>query len=274
MSNSITGINRYLSVGVNMDWVYAYLQDGTEPGNRKTDTLKAFLDDAGFRRNKEVTHLGKKLRDLISSFDPDTNALTALWGVAAVNLSYAAPFKFYVNNVPFFEEVTLETIFPPVEEAKYSESEQKTRAKAEGEFWNGLKVIFDSNIYFSMLGLGTPDISRKKQKNGTEKLTMNSIQRTAWADPISEVVLYSLYKFAEKCGGHYQFTLSYLMDETIERDGISPTTIFGLDRETMVRILNGLSINYPEFISVSFNFDLDTITLRKDKKAENVLDLL
>ena len=168
----------------------------------------------------------------------------------------------------------LNSLFPSVEEAKYSESEQKTRAKAEGEFWNGLKVIFDSNTYFSLIGLGTPDISRKMQKNGTEKLTMNSIQRTAWVDPIPEVILYALYKFAEKCGDYYQFTLGYLMDETIEREGISPTTIFGLDRETMVRILNGLSINYPEFISASFNFDLDTITLRKDKKAEDVLELL
>lgn len=274
MSNAITGINRYLSVGVNMDWVYAYLLDGIEPGNRKTDTLRAFLDDAGFRRNKEITHLGGKMRDMISASGPDTNALTGLWGVAAVNLSYAAPLKFYVNNVPFFEEVTLNSLFPSVEEAKYSESEQKTRAKAEGEFWNGLKVIFDSNTYFSLIGLGTPDISRKMQKNGTEKLTMNSIQRTAWVDPIPEVILYALYKFAEKCGDYYQFTLGYLMDETIEREGISPTTIFGLDRETMVRILNGLSINYPEFISASFNFDLDTITLRKDKKAEDVLELL
>ena len=99
-------------------------------------------------------------------------------------------------------------------------------------------------------------------------------ERNPWINPIPEVVLYSLYKFAENCGDYYQFTLSYLMDETIERDGVSPTTIFGLDRETIIRILNGLSINYPEFISASFNFDLDTITLRKDKKAEDILELL
>lgn len=42
----------------------------------------------------------------------------------------------------------------------------------------------------------------------------------------------------------------------------------------MIRILNGLAINYPDFISVSFSFDLDTITLRKDKKATDVLELL
>ena len=68
--------------------------------------------------------------------------------------------------------------------------------------------------------------------------------------------------------------MSYLMDETIERDGVSPTTIFGLDRDTMIRIINGLTINYPEFISASFSYDLDTITLRKERKAEDILDLL
>ena len=83
-----------------------------------------------------------------------------------------------------------------------------------------------------------------------------------------------MYKFAEACGDYYQFTLSYLMDETIEREGVSPTTIFGLDRETMIRVLNGLAINYPDYISASFSFDLDTITLRKEKKSEDILALL
>ena len=41
----------------------------------------------------------------------------------------------------------------------------------------------------------------------------------------------------------------------------------------MVRILNGLSINYPEFISVSFTLDLDNITLREDKTSADVLTL-
>ena len=64
------------------------------------------------------------------------------------------------------------------------------------------------------------------------------------------------------------------MDETIERDGVSPSTIFGLDRNSMIRIINGLAINYPDYISASFSFDLDTITLRKENKSEDVLVLL
>ena len=63
------------------------------------------------------------------------------------------------------------------------------------------------------------------------------------------------------------------MDDEIERDGLSPTKIFGLDKEEMIRILNGLTINYPEYISASFTLDLDNITLRSDKASTDVLEL-
>ena len=71
----------------------------------------------------------------------------------------------------------------------------------------------------------------------------------------------------------HQFTLSTLLDDTIERDGVSPTRIFGLNQETMIPLLNGLSTNYPEFISASFNLGMDEISLRPEKTAENVLEL-
>ena len=41
----------------------------------------------------------------------------------------------------------------------------------------------------------------------------------------------------------------------------------------MAKLLNGLSVNYPEFINASFTHDLDNITLRNDKFSEEVLGL-
>lgn len=273
MGNSLTGINRYLSVGVNVQWIYEFLADNTvEPGNRKTDVMFHFMSDCGFIRSKALTALGEKLKD--ASENGDVGALTRVWAVAVVNLVYTKPFRFYIDHIPYGSVSSQDDVFPPEEEAKFSEAERKTRAKAQGEFWNGMKIILYTNNYFSQMGIGTVDVTAKIQKNGQEKLTLNSIERHTWANPIPEVILYSLYTFAKACGDYYQFTLSYLMDETIEREGVSPTTIFGLDRDTMIRILNGLAINYPEFISVSFSFDLDTITLRRDKTPEDVLDLL
>ena len=67
--------------------------------------------------------------------------------------------------------------------------------------------------------------------------------------------------------------MTRLLDHSIDSDGISPTQIFGLDREQMEKILTGLSINYPEFINASFTHDLDNITLRSDKTAQDVLTL-
>ena len=103
---------------------------------------------------------------------------------------------------------------------------------------------------------------------------MVSFTRLPWDKPDAVVVLYSLYKFAEACGDYYQFTLTRLLDHDVDSDGVSPTEIFGLDRETMIRILNGLSINHPDFITASFNLDLDSITLNADKTSADVLALL
>lgn len=87
------------------------------------------------------------------------------------------------------------------------------------------------------------------------------------------VVLYGLFKFAEECNDYKEFTLATLLNESIDRDGLSPTRIFGLDREDVVPILIGLSAKYPEFITASFTHDLEKITLAEDKTSSDVLDL-
>ena len=87
------------------------------------------------------------------------------------------------------------------------------------------------------------------------------------------VVLYGLFKFAEKCNDYKEFTLATLLNDSIDRDGISPTRIFGLDRDEMIPILLGLSAKYPEFITASFTHDLEKITLADDKSSQDVLNL-
>lgn len=91
------------------------------------------------------------------------------------------------------------------------------------------------------------------------------------SDP--RVILYGLFKFAEKCNDYKEFTLATLLNDSIDRDGISPTRIFGLEREDMVPLLLGLSAKYPEFIKASFTHDLERITLAGDKASQDVLEL-
>ena len=95
--------------------------------------------------------------------------------------------------------------------------------------------------------------------------------KCSMSDP--RVVLYGLFKFAEKCNDYKEFTLATLLNDSIDRDGISPTRIFGLDRDDMTPLLIGLSAKYPEFITASFTHDLEKITLAEDKTSKDVLNL-
>lgn len=70
-----------------------------------------------------------------------------------------------------------------------------------------------------------------------------------------------------------EFHLSYLLDEEVERDGVSPARMFGIyDEEEWKSILLGLSSRYPEFINATFTNDLKTISL-KNKTSTDVLEL-
>jgi phosphoadenosine phosphosulfate reductase len=107
-------------------------------------------------------------------------------------------------------------------------------------------------------------------KNGKQIKTLER-SKTTLTD--NRVILYSLYKFAEACDNYYQFTLTRLLDHSIESSGLSPTQIFGFGRDDMERFLNGLSVRYPDFINASFTHDLDKISLRDDKSSADVLTL-
>jgi phosphoadenosine phosphosulfate reductase len=101
----------------------------------------------------------------------------------------------------------------------------------------------------------------------------DSLVRTTCSVSDPRVILYALYKFAEKCNDHKEFTLNELLSDNIERDGVSPTRIFGLDREAMIPILLGLSASNPDFINATFTNDLDKISLKGDKASADVLEL-
>lgn len=261
---SLKGLNRYLSVGVDATWIKNYLQDQNfEPGNRKTDVMFGMMNDAGMTSRKKLTEFGTFIqkRDLD---DPVT------WAIILCNLSYSPAFKWYIKNIPFNETYIEARLLLDMGE---DVSKKDRGKKARGEFWNGFKTILDSNVAFKEIGFGIPEINVKKNKYGEVKKSMKSITRRSWINPEPKVVLYSLFKFAEACGNYYQFTLNRLFDYDIESDGISPTEIFGINREQMEKILTGLSINHSDFITVQFNLDLDTITLNAEKTSNDVLAL-
>ena len=217
--------------------------------------LKAFLADTGVSRKGKITPFG----ELIDKIGVDTETA---WALMLCNAAYTSELNWWVKNISFNRPYTPAEIIALLTNDVPSEKSRKNVVSA-------FKNLCSSNpILGNRIGFGRCNIEYKSRAT-----YLLDITRTAWVEPDPLVILYSLYKFAEACEGYYQFTLTTLMDDTIERDGISPTEIFGLNAEVMERLLNGLSINHPEFISCSFKMDLDSITLRPEKSSDDVLAL-
>lgn len=261
---SLKGLNRYLSVGVDANWIKKYLKDQSfEPGNRKTDVMFIMMNDAEITSKKGLTDFGKFIRQL----DLDSEIT---WAIILCNLAYSPAFGWYIHNIPSNRNYIESNLILDMGE---DISKKDGGKKARSEFWNGFKTILDTNSAFKEIGFGIPHLDIKETKSGQIKKSMKSVYRTSWQHPDPTVILYSLYKFAEACGGYYQFTLSRLMDFSVDSDGVSPAEIFCLDRNTMEKILMGLSVNHPDFITTQFNLDLDTITLNAEKTSADVLGL-
>ena len=291
---SLRAIDRYSSFGFRNTWLESFVNhggdsefwtsaaDGLAP-NKRQDACHQFLLDAGIITGKWKTKKDKETQEKTKDFTPIHNTkfgekilelgtTSSIWALIMVNLVFnqdVPTFRWFLENCDMFQTYDEEDLFNLL-----------VPVFANDEKGHGKQNVIDSlKILFSTTPLGNEQIVAQidytaKTTSRGEMITLNSLTRMPWYSPVPEVILYSLYKFAEACGDYYQFTLSYLMDETIERDGVSPTTIFGLDRDTMIRIINGLAINYPAFISASFSYNIETITLHKGKKSEDVLDLL
>lgn len=257
-------VDRYGNIGIEYDWVVDYISkkdefwNNNELGTNKIKNMKSFLSDAGIILQKKytITSLGEK----IASIGIETELA---WGIIISNLVYTAELNWWVLNTAFNQNYTPIQLYSMLSDKVVSENSQKHIVSA-------YKNIFASNeILGKALGLGVCNL----KENSSNRVLLD-IKRTVWQHPIPEVILYSLFKFSEACDGYYQFSLSTLLDDSLERNGISPTRIFGLDKDTMVGLLNNLSTHYPEFIRASFTLDLETITLSEDKSAEDVLNLL
>lgn len=99
-----------------------------------------------------------------------------------------------------------------------------------------------------------------------------AIARTKCSISDSRDILYALYVFSESCNQCKEFTLAWLMNDSIEKEGVSPSRLFGLDYEEMKSKLMGLTERYPDFINATFTNDLDKISLT-NKTSQNVLEL-
>lgn len=275
----MAGLDRYLTFGVREEWLETYSKYGGDAEfwitdgdlqvpNKKKEAFKNFVIDAGIAVYDKTTEGDKFSKCVPTEFGRKICELggtdATAWVLILCNLVYTPTYNWFINNLNMGVSYSPEAI----KDMLGFVMENDTKGLGRRNILDALKITL------SQTPLGKNRIFADfvaEEKNG--RITLKSVERCKWEEPIPEVILYSLYKFAEKCGDYYQFTLDTLLDDEIERDGVSPTKIFGLGREEMISILNGLSINYPDFISASFTLDLDNITLRTDKTSNDVLRL-
>lgn len=287
----MTGLDRYYSFGIKENWLRVYFDyegtssfwksdgDGEVP-NKKKDAFLNFVKDAGLvdedkslkgKEYKYIKYKPNKFAEKMFSLGVDDESM---WAYLMCNLVYAEDseeFRWFIKNIPFSETSTPESIKLRLDELM----ENDKSGLGKRNICDALKSFLIKTPFGKQLGLGSViDYEEKVSSNGRETITLNYFVRGSWKNPDEKVILYALYKFAEACGNYRQFTLTRLLDTSVESAGISPTQIFGLNRETMEKILNGLTFNYPDLIEARFTLGLDNITLKSDKTANEILNEL
>ena len=248
-------INSFANHAPKVDWLKGffdrkldYLADNNL-GPNQMQMFKRFLRESGLIENNQITKATKVIDDI--GWESE-NA----WGIILSNFAYNTQCNWYIRNLEFNRAYSRETVSEMLVASGISKSDSTSIINA---FKRLCELPLGTKLRFGTV------VSKGKQ--------IENLSRCKTTLEDNRVVLYSLYKFAEACEGYYQFTLTRLLDHNVESVGISPTQIFGFERDEMEQLLNGLSAKYPDFINVTFAHDLDKITLREEKSSEDVLKL-
>ncbi len=249
---NLKSLNSFADHAPKRDWLVSYFELKDKFFSEHTlgpmmyDMFRRFLKDAGLNEKNHFTDFARLISDI--GWESDTALSLILTNLAMENPQIA----WYIKTMDIAHVYERSNIEERLEALEVKPKDAKSIVKA---FKRIVATPFGTVLNF---GHVTDD---------------DQLVRTKCSISDNRVILYSLYKFAEKCNLDKELRVSYLYDETVERDGISPVRIFGLyDKEEMKSILLGLSAAYPEFINATFTNDLQTITLR-DKTSNDVLQL-
>lgn len=208
--------------------------------------FKRFLRDAGLIEKEKCT----SFCNLICKIGWENDFAL---GLMLTNLAYDnAQFEWYIQNMDIGIYYDTNEIKEHLLAAEMKERAAKSIVKS---FARIVGTPFGTALNFGLVDEG--DMVRTKCHMSDKR-----------------VFLYALYRFVERCNLNREFNISYLLDESVERDGVSPVRLFGIyDEEELRTILLGLSARYPDFINATYTNDLQSISLR-DKTAADVLGLI
>mgnify|MGYP006986364394 FL=1 len=251
-------INSFANHAPKVEWVQEffdmreeYWEENTLNKKNQEPKLKIFLRDGGFTDAKGIT---TPLFEIVSKYG---YGHPVTWGLFMANFAYNKQCRWYIENMDtgvYYERSEIKNLLVNKENIKEGDADS----------------IINAFKRLCALPLGTAFDFGYVEMKGKQ---IDSLCRTKCNITDNRVILYALYIFAQKCNIDKEFHVSYLYDEEIERDGISPVRIYGIyDEEELKSILLGLTSAYPEFINATFTNDLKTITLY-DKTPEDVLEL-
>jgi phosphoadenosine phosphosulfate reductase len=250
--NAMKSLNSFADHAPKPEWLQSFF-DSQEAffsehtlGPMMYDMFRRFLRDAGLNEKNHFTPFAELITQI--GWDSDT-----AWGLILINLVNENPqIEWYVNNFDPYYSYQRQNVIDMLTTLDVKPKDANSIVKA---FKRLTETPLGTNLRFGYV---------------TDE---GDLVRTKCSVTDVRVVLYGLFKFAEKCNDYKEFTLATLLNDSIDRDGISPTCIFGLEREDIQPMLIGLSAKYPDFISASFTHDLEKITLAADKTSADVLEL-
>ena len=246
----MSSLNAFDSCPPNQDWLRRFFAEPreflTHPGldSRQFYSFCIFLRGAQLLEKKSVTSFAYLLKNF--GWDRESALALMLVNLVASNVQI----RWFVENFPLEETLT--------------RSEVETKLLLTGLSKSSAKKVMGSFGKLSGTAFGTILKFGKATYIGNQLITLT---RTKTKITDGRVILYSLYKMAERCGER-QFTLTSLLEITE-----SPAKIFGLTSDELEQFLNGLSANFPEFIDATFTHDLEKISLAPDKDSKDVLKL-
>ena len=249
-------INTFADHAPKIEWVKNFFEQGNEflsdntLGPMQISMFKRFLSDSDLIVKAKTT----PFFELITKIGWESEGA---WGLILIQLAYKNPqIRWYIDHMPIGEQFPRPYLQDKIVEEGVS---AKDAASITKSFKRLIELPFGTILNFGYVEMDGRQIA--------------SLGRCK--SPLIEprVLLYALYRYAEACGDYYQFSLSTLLDLTIQSEGISPVKLFGFSRDEMEAMLRGLAAKYSDYIDVTFTHDLDKITLREYHSPETVLNL-
>jgi phosphoadenosine phosphosulfate reductase len=260
---NLKGMDHYKHFGLRQNWLEHYFEYGVdcfnqnELGNLQYFALRVWLREANLlsASNKGdksglPTVLFEKLKPL-GPFNP------LVWAVIWSNLAYnSVIIKWFMLSVQPGEVYDKNDLIFMLGD-DYSKATRDNAVTA-------LLETFRHSPIGPTLKQGIPLQSGNNFRYSKE----------GWYPPVAELILYSLYLWAETTG-RYTFSLNQLAESrgNPEAIGVDPVSIFGLNSSSFKGILQEIALHLDKYIRVTFVMDLDTVHLMPEIRSLDIIDL-